>query len=142
MQSRPIGVWIICGYIFATQISALYSFLRLTLDPDPEIAWANSYYQDLSYWAIAYLLINAVLWLAAVVFLFFLRKQAFPLFLVAAIFGIGNTAWQAVSPWIASAPIDQSIAKPIQYVGLSVGAIVLGAIVTYVWRLKTKGVLL
>ena len=141
MPRRPTGVWIVCGYLAVTQLSAVFSLSRALLFPEAGSEWAVSYYSNLPWWGTLYLLANAAIWLGACTALFLMRPAAFPLFLAAAVVGIMNIVWQALEPWTMRAPLDPEVAQPLQALGLAVSAAILLGVVAYVWRLKQSGAL-
>ncbi len=139
-MKRPTTVWIICIYIAFTQLSALISIAAIFIAPSGETEWAANWYLSQPWWALVYLIINASAWIAAAIYLFLMRKLAFTLFLIAAVFGLGNLLWQSLSPWLAASPAS-SIQGPVLTVGLIVGLIILLAIVGYVWSLAKRDLL-
>jgi hypothetical protein len=141
MRKRPTGVWIITAYIAATHLSSLLGISRALLFSGPDTEWASSYYRGLPWWAVAYLIANAVVWLCAGTALFLLHTQAFAFFIAAAALGSVNLLWQALRPWTAQAPLDQGVAQPLTAIGLLVSAGILVAILVYVFRLKQRGML-
>jgi hypothetical protein len=141
MRKRPTGVWVVSAYIAVTHLSSLLGISRALLFSGRDTEWATSYYNELPWWAVSYLLANAVAWLCAGTALFLLRRQAFGLFIAAAAFGSTNLLWQTLSPWTAQAPLDQNIAQPLTAVGLLISAGILVAMLVYAFRLKQNGVL-
>ena len=138
MSRRPVGVWLVVLYLVVTQLSAILAVSVAFLVTSPETAWARDYYRELSWPQIAYVAVSVVVWLGAAVALFRLKKQAFPLLVAGSVLGAANLVWQGVAPWLGDAPAD---APPVQVVGIAAGALILAAMLAYVWRLRHNEVL-
>ena len=134
-RRRPAGVWVVSVYYF---FSAGYTLVKFTLarsglvELDP---LQKSYFASLSPGDYLLVVVSACLMLSGAIFLFLMRRIAFPLFCAALALSASITVWNILTRHLTSKAAIGSL------IGAGVAWTIMLLVCIYTARLRAQGVL-